>query len=181
MNSTRLNKMKLSVLNSSPPQPWYADGLRFTCSQCGNCCSGPPGFIWIGDEELHRLAEHLNMPPMEVRKRYCRTVGGRTSLREVRNSAGQYDCIFLQDRRTTDRQGVAHVQRVCSIYPARPLQCRTWPFWEGNLSDAKVWDRAAQRCHGMNHGRKFNQQEMEALRDATDWPKHPPTSKATKK
>src|ERR1700728_5456328 len=117
MNSTRSSKMKLSVLNSSPQEPWYADGLRFTCSQCGNCCSGPPGFIWIGDEELHRLAEHLNMPLTEVRKRYCRTVGGRTSLREVRNSAGQHDCIFLQDRRTTDRQGVAHVQRMCSIYP----------------------------------------------------------------
>ena len=40
--------MKLDVLSPLPPPPtWYADGLRFTCTQCGNCCTGQPGFVWI--------------------------------------------------------------------------------------------------------------------------------------
>jgi uncharacterized protein len=172
--------MKLSVL-SQETKPWYADGLRFTCSQCGNCCSGPQGFVWISEIEQRRLAEHLKISVPQLRKQYCRTIGSRVSLKEIRNSAGQYDCIFLEDRRVTDRQGVKRVQRVCSIYPVRPLQCRTWPFWDGNLSDAKVWNNSAKRCHGMNHGRHFSSEEMEVLRDAADWPERPPTSKTTKR
>ena len=62
-------------------------------------------------------------------------------------------------------------------YPVRPLQCRTWPFWDTNLASQSAWDRAARRCHGMNHGRRtFSREEMEALRDADDWPDNPPTS-----
>ena len=30
---------------------WYEDGLRFSCSQCGNCCTGPPGAVWFTDNE----------------------------------------------------------------------------------------------------------------------------------
>ena len=37
-------------------QPWYADGLSFTCTQCGNCCTGGPGYVWISDMEIDRLA-----------------------------------------------------------------------------------------------------------------------------
>ena len=25
--------------------PWYNDGLRFTCTRCGHCCTGEPGFV----------------------------------------------------------------------------------------------------------------------------------------
>jgi hypothetical protein len=181
LNSVMPRKTKLSVLNEAPAEAWYAEGLKFTCAQCGNCCSGPPGYVWMSDDELQRLSQYLNMPLAEVKERYCRTIGGRTSLREVRNTAGQYDCIFLESKKVTDRQGISAVQRGCTIYPVRPLQCRTWPFWDGNLSDAKIWDRAAKRCHGMNHGRKFTAEEMEALRDATDWPENPPTSKSGNK
>jgi Fe-S-cluster containining protein len=66
---------------------------------------------------------------------------------------------------------------VCGIYPVRPLQCRTWPFWDGNLASAENWNAAAKRCPGMNRGRRFGKAEIEALRDATDWPDRPPTSK----
>ena len=27
--------------------PWYADGLSFECTMCGNCCTGPPGAVWF--------------------------------------------------------------------------------------------------------------------------------------
>jgi hypothetical protein len=45
--------MKLDVLET-----WYADGLQFTCSQCGNCCTGGPGYVWMSKEEIVRLAEY---------------------------------------------------------------------------------------------------------------------------
>ena len=158
--------MKLDVLTQS--QPWFADGLNFTCSQCGNCCTGPPGYVFISAVEIGRLAEHLKTTPEEVVEKYCRRMGARYSLKEKRGSGG-WDCIFLEEVRG---------KRICTIYPVRPLQCRTWPFWDGNLASRKAWDSAAQRCPGMNSGnRHFSRDQIEALRDAKDWPDSPPTSK----
>ena len=96
------------------------------------------------------------------------------SLKERRTPQGQYDCIFLQEVKL----GGGNVKKVCSVYSVRPLQCRTWPFWDGNLASRSNWDAAGKRCHGINHGsRKFTRKQIEALRDATDWPENPTTSR----
>jgi Fe-S-cluster containining protein len=169
--------MKLDVIDETD-KPWYADGLKFTCTQCGNCCTGGPGYVWISDEEVGRLARHLKLGEDEVREQYCRNVAGRTSLKEHKTPQGLYDCVFLQEIKTKGRGGLPAVKRVCGIYPVRPLQCRTWPFWGGNLASQENWDAAARRCHGMNRGhRTFTREQMETLRDSKDWPDDPPTSK----
>ena len=173
--------MKLDVIPTNPPAPWYADGLKFTCTQCGNCCTGGPGYVWISREELGRLAEYLHMSPEAVLEKYCRTIGENISLNEHRNARGEYDCVFLKEERVERSAGagaekVVHTKRSCTIYPVRPLQCRTWPFWDGNLASQEVWNISARRCHGMNHGHRFTKKQMEALRDAKDWPAKPPTS-----
>src|SRR5689334_21137377 len=67
--------MNLHVLPTvDATQPWYADGLRFTCSQCGNCCTGGPGYVWISREEIVRLGEHLKLTAEQVVEEYCRKV-----------------------------------------------------------------------------------------------------------
>lgn len=178
--------MKLDVVQpASASDPWYAAGLKFTCSQCGNCCTGGPGFVWISREEVARLAEFLRLTPQQVVEKYCRKVDGKYSLNEFRNARGEYDCVFLTEQKVDppangpagEDRPVTLTRRGCSIYPVRPLQCRTWPFWDTNLASPSAWDRSAQRCHGMNHGRRsFTREQMEALRDAKDWPDNPPTS-----
>jgi Fe-S-cluster containining protein len=177
--------MKLNVVQpAAGTDPWYADGLKFTCSQCGNCCTGGPGFVWISREEIVRVAAFLRLSPQEVVEKYCRKVDGKFSLKEYRNARGEYDCVFLTEEKVRQPPGqpgeaekITLTRRGCSIYSVRPLQCRTWPFWDSNLSSKSAWDRAAQRCHGMNHGRRvFSRDQMEALRDARDWPDNPPTS-----
>lgn len=120
--------------------PWYAEGLRFTCTQCGNCCSGPPGYVWINDEELRALAAHFGLTPIEFEQRHTRRAHGRRSLLEQSNG----DCEFL--RRDPDGK------RRCSVYLTRPLQCRTWPFWRSNVDSPRAWERAARACPGMNQG-----------------------------
>src|SRR4051812_5367733 len=122
--------MKLQVvqqnIDSPNVSPWYADGLKFTCSQCGNCCTGGPGYVWISTIEIGRLAEFLKITPQEVVQRYCRKIDGRYSLKEVRRGEN-YDCIFLTEEKVPVGNGskVVHTKRGCSIYPVRPLQCRT--------------------------------------------------------
>ncbi len=168
--------MELKVIphDSEAKDPWYAGGLNFTCTQCGNCCTGGPGFVWVSREEIVRLAEHLKLTAEEVVEQYCRKSNGRFSLTERRTREGNYDCIFLKEQPAA-APGAAP-RKACSIYPVRPLQCRTWPFWSENLRDPQTWARSSKRCHGMNTGRKFSLEQIEAIRDAADWPAHPPTS-----
>ena len=175
--------MRLKVISSVTEQsPWYAEGLTFTCTQCGNCCTGPPGYVWISSVELQRLAEFLKMQQCDVIERYCRKIDGKLSLKEKRG-AGGYDCIFLEERKVETVQGgekVVHTKRVCTVYPVRPLQCRTWPFWPEILNSPKAWEHANGRCPGINQGqRAFSRDQIEVIRDAKDWPDQPPTSAET--
>jgi Fe-S-cluster containining protein len=175
--------MKLNVVQNQDPKPWYAEGLHFTCQQSGHCCTGGPGYVWISEEEVGRLAEHLGITLEQALKQYCRRIGDRLSLNEHRNVHGKYDCVFLRHERAEVQPGedrVVHSRQICSIYHVRPLQCRTWPFWEGLLEDKEAWDRAARGCPGMNQGKHFAREEIETLRDARDWPENPPTSAAAK-
>lgn len=170
--------MRLQVLPEK--EPWYADGLKFTCTQCGNCCTGAPGYVWISEVEIGRLAEHLHLSRDEVISRYCRIIGDRISLSERRSASGNYDCIFLHEQPAAiDPQHPDRIplpKRTCSIYAVRPLQCRTWPFWDGLLASRENWDRAGQRCPGINRGKHYPLQRIAELRDAKDWPKSPPGS-----
>ena len=174
--------MQLPVVTPDPvpdQRPWYADGLRFTCTCCGNCCTGGPGFVWLSDEEIHRLAEHFELTPQQTVDRYCRKINGKWSLKESRSVSGQYDCIFLKEipgKPALGVEGIVQPQRVCGIYAVRPLQCRTWPFWPENLESPEAWEAETRKCPGMNVGKHYPQARVETLRDAQDWPDRPPGS-----
>jgi uncharacterized protein len=133
---------------------WYSGGLRFTCTQCGNCCTGGPGFVWIKEGEVASLAKLLGITTDETIDRYCRMIGNRMSLREERNGQGSYDCVFLKE--------APGGKRICGAYAARPAQCRQWPFWEGNLASKEDWERAGVRCPGINQGELHSAEEIEA-------------------
>jgi len=172
--------MNLPVVSTSSP-PWYNQGLRFTCTCCGNCCTGGPGYVWISEEEIRRLAAHLKLTVEETVEQYCRKINGRFSLKETRTISGNYDCIFLKEikppRTSRKAEVIVQAKRVCGIYEVRPLQCRTWPFWPENLESPAAWKGETRKCPGMNTGKHYPQQKIDQLRDAKDWPKAPPTSR----
>lgn len=124
--------------------PWYADGLRFRCTRCGNCCTGPPGYVWVNDEEIAAIAEQRGESIDEVSSRHVRQVGKRQSLREKANG----DCVFFEKE-----QG-------CTIYPARPRQCQTWPFWESNVKTSEAWQRTCSVCPGAGKGDLISVEEI---------------------
>lgn len=121
----------------APPPPWYADGLQFECSQCGDCCTGAPGAVWVTDEELSAIAAELGKSLGEVRLLHTKLLGGRWSLRDYPNG----DCVFLDPQ-----------TRRCRVYSARPMQCRTWPFWPSNIESTASWERTCDRCPGSGTG-----------------------------
>lgn len=142
-------------------QDWYADGLKFECTQCGNCCTGAPGYVWVSDDESEAIAGKLGISKEDFYLKYARHVHGRWTLTEQWNDDVKgYDCVFL-------RRDEASGKALCSVYDARPKQCRNWPFWPENLRNARSWRRAAKGCPGMNHGNFYPVEQVRILRDST--------------
>ncbi|MBL8864721.1 MAG: YkgJ family cysteine cluster protein [Gemmataceae bacterium] len=125
-------------------EPWYRDGLRFTCTQCGKCCTGDPGYVWVDEEELRKLAAFRGEPLREFVPLYTRKARGKVTLREKANG----DCVFYDS------------ERGCTVYPVRPKQCRTWPFWESNLASPEVWERTESICPGSGQGELIPVEEI---------------------
>ncbi|WP_437229531.1 YkgJ family cysteine cluster protein [Planctomicrobium sp. SH661] len=126
--------------------PWYRDGLKFECTQCGNCCTGAPGYVWVTDDEIRAIADYLDKPIGEIRLLNTRPARGRVSLNEYANG----DCIYF------DPNG-----RGCTIYPVRPVQCRTWPFWKGNIESPEAWQETRRDCPGVGRGQVVTLEEIE--------------------
>ena len=137
---------------------WYIGGLHFECSGCGGCCAGPDeGYIWITKLEIRMLASHLNLSVDACRSKYLRLIGKRTTIIEDKPSN---NCIFLVD---------VSGQRQCAVYPVRPNQCRTWPFWSMNLATSADWNIAAMTCPGINRGQFHSFQQIEEKRTQKKW------------
>ena len=133
--------------------PWYKNGLRFTCTQCGNCCSGAPGVVWVTPDEIQKIADFKGLSLGEMQMHHLRYVGARTSLREFPNG----NCTFLDG-----------ATRKCSVYPVRPAQCRTWPFWNSNLESAESWKEAQIDCPGMGGGELYSLEQIITISEVVD-------------
>lgn len=128
------------------PKPWYADGLRFSCSQCGECCRthGEYAYVYLSNDDITRLSEHLQIERNAFLQAYTDRDGPWRILRWPEEA-----CVFL-------------TEKGCSVYEARPTQCRTWPFWEENL-DREVWfNEIVPFCPGAGEGRLYDLREIRA-------------------
>ena len=93
-------------------------------------------------EEIESLRGFLGLSLEEFGQRYLRKVGTRYSLIEKANG----DCVFYA--------------RGCTVYAARPHQCRKFPFWSENLRSREAWKEAGEECPGMDHGRLYPVEEV---------------------
>lgn len=130
-------------------QPWYHEGLQFTCSGCGDCCTGTPGYVWVNDEEVAAMALRMEMSVDDFQDDYTRKVGARRSLKEFSNG----DCVFFDNE-----------TRQCQVYDLRPRQCRTWPFWDSNLKSPETWAQTCEECPGSGTGKLYQLEEIEERR-----------------
>ncbi len=131
-------------------RPWYQDGLRFECTGCGDCCTGAPGYVWVNQQEIERLAAALGYADWaDFERRFVQRVGQRRSLKERSN----YDCVLLDPQ-----------TRKCRAYEARPRQCRTWPFWDSNVATPSAWERTCRVCPGSGQGTLHTLAQIEAQR-----------------
>ena len=120
--------------------PFYSEGLSFSCTRCSSCCRKEPGFVFLSNNDVQNLLKSMNMEYAEFVKTFCRWIpsGGKEllSLREKSN----YDCILWKETG-------------CSVYEYRPLQCRTFPFWQTMLYSPQSWESGKNECPGMGQGK----------------------------
>lgn len=119
--------------------PYYQrETLRFQCTACGACCTGDDTHhVFLSREEAGKVCEWLGVTWAWFRRRYLSVLedGGL-----VLSSMSDGRCTFL------DTHGK------CRIYPVRPAQCSSYPFWREVVSTAAAWRREAARCEGIGQG-----------------------------
>lgn len=120
-------------------KPFFeSHALHFSCTRCGRCCATPGDyFVFLTGDEAERIRVHRGLSSAWFRRRYLRRLeDGRLVL----VSGASDRCIFLD------------AQARCGIYPVRPLQCRTYPFWPELVGNRRAWHGEKRRCEGIDRG-----------------------------
>lgn len=102
--------------------------------------------MFLAEGEAVLIASHLGITVESFHERCTRRADGRTSLTEEADGR----CVF-------------YGEEGCLIYPVRPGQCRTFPFWEWNVGSRENWEQTARDCPGMERGKLFTVEEIEEL------------------
>ena len=112
-----------------------AEGMRFECQPGCTACCRQQGFVYLSEEDLVRVAAFLGMPVADFERKYVYRTRHKLRLRTPRHAT----CHFLRE------DG-------CSIHPAKPTQCRIFPFWPELVASRREWNRTARYCPGIGKG-----------------------------
>jgi len=136
------------MLTGLPDRPYFFDkGIRFACTGCGACCTGAPGTVYMSSGDIRAAAIFLSLSERAFIRLYLYPFRDSYSIRESIGGS----CLFYD--------------RGCTIYPVRPLQCLTFPFWTRNLRSEKTWTQVASHCPGIDRGTLFTREEILDLID----------------
>lgn len=99
--------------------------IHFQCQRCGACCK-QPGFVYLKEGDVERLAARLEMDIYQFTEAHCLLMD-RKHLALKKNP--DETCLFL---------GIDG----CSVYEARPAQCCDFPLnWKT--------ERSLSYCEGL--------------------------------
>lgn len=109
--------------------------LRFECQPgCIRCCD-TEGYVYLSETDLLRAAKFVGMKAADFEAKYVYRTRYQRRFRKPRKK----QCPFLEDTG-------------CSIHPAKPTQCRTFPFWPEIVERRATWLKAGKSCPGIGKG-----------------------------
>jgi Fe-S-cluster containining protein len=91
------------------------------------------------------MAEFLDIDPDVLAGRMLEPFKDGYTVREAEDGR----CIFYENG--------------CVVYPERPIQCATFPFWFQNMRSPSAWEQVRLRCPGAGSGRLFSKEEIIGL------------------
>ena len=109
--------------------------MRFECQPGCTACCERKGFVYLTEDDVTRAAVFLGMTKRAFERKYVYRTRNLRRLRTPRAT----QCHFLRDGG-------------CSIHPAKPTQCRIFPFWPELVDLPKEWHKAASWCPGIGKG-----------------------------
>jgi uncharacterized protein len=109
--------------------------MRFECQPGCTACCEQQGFVYLTETDITRAAAFLGLSQRQFERKYVYRTANVRRLRTPR----AVQCYFLRDG-------------ACSIHPAKPTQCRIFPFWPELVDVPKAWHRAASWCPGIGKG-----------------------------
>lgn len=133
---------------------WWKDGLPFACTRCGRCCHarGEVAQVYVNGRERQELADFLGIGRDAFDERY--TVLDPGGHRTLRFAEGR--CVFLDGTE-------------CSVHEAKPVQCRTWPFWEELLASRETYrEQVLEFCPGSRSGPRVPAAEVRRQMEWTE-------------
>jgi len=129
-------------------EPFYKDGLRFSCQRCSVCCRHDPGYVNISEQDLEKLLKWANLDREQFIEKYCRWVSKPDGFEYLclQEKPG-YDCILWDGG--------------CIAYNSRPIQCSSYPFWASLVTDEDWWEANGRDCPGVNVGELHSREEID--------------------
>jgi uncharacterized protein len=114
--------------------------VEFKCTGCGKCCQ-IEGICRISLKDVKNISKFLNLKEPEFLHQYTEVFDqNQIILKDHENTT---DCIFLNEKKQ------------CSIYPVRPMQCSTYPYWSEILESTETWNEEANQCEGIKKKNNF--------------------------
>lgn len=130
-------------MNPLDQRPYFFDeGIRFECRRCGACCTGAPGVVRVNEQEIAAIAAYSGMSVSRVVEKFLCHWGNGHCIRADHDGR----CLFFEDG--------------CRIYPVRPLQCHTFPFWFANMRSEDRWESICRECPGIGSGHLYTKNEI---------------------
>jgi hypothetical protein len=92
--------------------------------------------VYLSEADVARAAGFVGMSVAAFERKYVYRTRNRTRLRIPRRA----HCHFLRDGG-------------CGIHPAKPAQCRIFPFWPELVDHPRAWKKTSAYCPGIGKGR----------------------------
>ena len=125
---------------------FWGKGLRFECIEgCTRCCE-IRGYVFVHASEIPLIADHLNFSPEEFKSRFLKPYWGEMWHLNFPEDA---PCMFLGEKG-------------CTVYPVRPAQCSSFPFWHETIANTKTWQALKKFCQGIDRGKLYTPDEITA-------------------
>lgn len=126
---------------------YHNQPIRFRCTQCSQCCyGGKYAYVKASHQEIENIRSFLKITREDFKTDYLIKLvdhgyGIRMKFSVLAKTMGKKGhCILLNE------------EGKCSVYPVRPTQCRSYPFWPEILISEDKWNDERSRCEGINLG-----------------------------